>query len=411
MKIALGISASIAAYRSVDFLKELKALGWQVRCVLSSQAHQFVSPLVLETFSGEKVYQSNIFDPCHFGTEHIAAARWADCFFIYGASANTIAKLAHGFADDFLTLQILAYDKKILVAPAMNPQMWKNPALQKNVSDLKSRGFVFIDPIAGRVACGEEGVGHLASHQSMIENLKIEASLMPENDLLSDEKPLKGKNILISAGPMRTALDTVRYLQNRSSGLSAYEMAKEAWRLGGKIKVLLGPVELKMRERFLEVAEVYHFQSAQDYASQLDVLFPQCHFFLSAAAVLDFDLKASGQKIEKDFWLKDKKIIFDVESLPDFVKKMSDSKAPQQKVIAFALQSGDENSQIQKAKNKLKAKNADAILLNTAAFNEGPEMNESHFRFITPQGDIKDYGLLEKSQSAKLIWQDLLNLS
>lgn len=167
-KIALGICGSIAAYRSPDLLKKLVALGHEVQPLVTQSALEFVTPKVLETFAGRKILLPNVFAEDHLGTDHISAARWAENFIVYGATANFIAKMAQGFGDDFLSLQLLAFKGHVTVAPAMNPTMWEHPAVAENVAKLKTRGVKIAGPIWAKVACGEEGLGHIATDDDII---------------------------------------------------------------------------------------------------------------------------------------------------------------------------------------------------------------------------------------------------
>jgi phosphopantothenoylcysteine decarboxylase/phosphopantothenate--cysteine ligase len=407
MKLGLGICGSIAAYRSVDLLKDIKALGWDVECILTSSAKNFVSPLVLETFSGNRVLSSDIFDGTHFGTEHIQTARSVDVFLIYGATANFLAKMALGLADDFLSLQILAFRGPVLVAPAMNPVMWSQSIVQEHVEKLKTRGFKFLGPVEGRVACGETGVGHLVPHSEIIEAVKsLEFNLASS---ITTSKKLNQKNILISLGPMKTQIDPVRFLQNRSSGKTGFYLGVEARKRGAHLSFLVGPVSDNLLNDLKSLGDVYTYESPESYGKELEKLFPKCDYFLSAAAVLDFEIIPFDKKIEKSVWAE--KLEFSVRPVKDFVADLSKIKKAHQKIIAFALQSGAAGEQIQKARDKLLKKSADAILLNSVAEGEGPEALQSHFKFITPNAELLDLGLASKEILAVKIWDSIETLS
>ncbi|HVJ65594.1 MAG TPA: flavoprotein [Bdellovibrionota bacterium] len=168
MKILVGLSGSIATYRSPDFVKALVARGHQVRVALTASASNFVGVKSLETFAGSKPYTHDHFDPEHLGTDHIDVARWADAMVMYGATANSLGKWANGLADDFLSTQYLAFRGPVVIAAAMNPQMWAHPAVKANVAKLQNYGNRFCGPIAGVVACGEEGIGHIASIEDIV---------------------------------------------------------------------------------------------------------------------------------------------------------------------------------------------------------------------------------------------------
>jgi phosphopantothenoylcysteine decarboxylase/phosphopantothenate--cysteine ligase len=383
MKIALGISGSIASYRSADFIKQLVTEGHDVRCVLTHGGQEFVSVKALETFSGNPVYLPNMFGDGHFATDHIATARWADCFIVYGATANFLARLTGGLADDFLNLQLLAFTGPVILAPAMNPSMWENAAVVQNVSTLKVRGYHFVEPVAGVVACGEAGVGHIASDDEIIGCM---------NALLAP-KPLQGligKKILISVGPMRTAIDPVRYIQNRSSGKMGLALA-EACRAGGaaKVEVLLGPVAGDINLAFQKFS-VQPYVGPSDYQSGLEKLFTGCDVFFSAAAVLDFETIAAEKKIERATFATSGKLESAIRPVPDMVAAMAAHKTAHQKVIAFAAETGSENEIIVRATAKMQSKNVDAMIANPVEAGAGPDSNTNIIWILRPnQAPVK----------------------
>jgi phosphopantothenoylcysteine decarboxylase/phosphopantothenate--cysteine ligase len=352
-RFCVGVAGSIAAYRSVDFVKELVAEGADVRVVLTRSAREFVTPKPLETFTGHAVLSPDPFEPGHEGTDHIATARWADAFLVFGATADLLARLAQGRGDDFLLLQLLAFQGPVVIAPAMNPAMWENAAVQANVKRLGDRGFVFAGPVPGRVACGEEGVGHLAAHAE-IRDVLAKASVR--------RGPLAGRRLLISAGPMRTQLDPVRFVQNESSGLMGLELARAARRLGADVRVLLGPVEAE-RAREFESFPLTRYVTGEDYGRELDRLFPDCDVFLSAAAVLDFQALTAGKKWEREK-LAAGKLEVEIRTVPDFVARAAAAKRADQRVIAFALETGTDAEILARADGKRQKKKVDALVAN-----------------------------------------------
>jgi phosphopantothenoylcysteine decarboxylase/phosphopantothenate--cysteine ligase len=366
MKIVLGVTGSIAAYRAPDLLKALVKEGHEVSAVLTRAAAEFVTPKTMETFSGRKVWSADPFGADHLSTDHIELARWADLILVYGATADFLFRYAQGAANDFLNLQLLATRAPVLVAPAMNPDMWLHPAVQANASLLQARGVEFVGPIGGQVACGETGVGHIASIEEIAQACRERAQ---------DEPFLAGKRVLISAGPMRTGIDPVRSIQNKSSGLMGLETARAAARAGAQVTVLLGPVEGLVARAFQDF-EVRRYEGPADYAAGLDALFPQCNVFLSLAAVLDFEVQTTTKKIERRS-LTGGELPLAIRPVPDHVARMAAAKKPGQRVIAFAAETGTEAEIIERATRKGREKKVDAIVANPVWPDLGPEATEN----------------------------------
>ncbi|MBS1982771.1 MAG: bifunctional phosphopantothenoylcysteine decarboxylase/phosphopantothenate--cysteine ligase CoaBC [Bdellovibrionales bacterium] len=395
MRICLGICGSIAAYRSADFVKELVARGHEVRCVLTRSAREFVTPRTLETFSGQPVLSENVFDASHFSTDHIATARWAEAFVIYGATANFLARAAMGLADDFLSLQLLAFTGEVIVAPAMNPTMWAHPAVQQNAQTLRERGYHLVGPIAGLVACGETGEGHIAEHRDLF------AALDARPQTLSTEnQSLLGKRVLISAGPMRSPMDPVRYVQNRSSGLMGLELARACREMGAEVTVLLGPVTPEMARDFATF-KVTNYVGPADYRTALDALFPHCDLFFSAAAVLDFELVAPEKKMERGELSTAGEIRIPLKPVPDMVAAMSAQRAPHQRVIAFAAETGTENDIVERATQKMIHKHVDALIANPVWPGLGPDAANNQVWVLRPDHRPVKFGPGPKANIAR----------
>jgi phosphopantothenoylcysteine decarboxylase / phosphopantothenate---cysteine ligase len=397
MRIALGITGSIAAYRSPDFAKELVALGHEVRVVLTDSAAKLVSARVLETLTGNPVLSSDPFGEGHRGTDHIEMARWAERFVIFAATAEFLARYAHGNAGDFLSLQLLATRAPVIVAPAMNPAMWEHPAVQANARTLRERGVRFVGPISGKVACGETGVGHLAEHRDILAALDESAA-----------PALKGKRLLISAGPMRTEIDPVRYLQNRSSGRMGLEIARAARDSGAEVSVLLGPVEPAMAGEFSGF-EVTRYTGPAEYSRALDRLFPDCDAFLSLAAVLDFELEPRDSKIERETLSKMSSLQNTLKPVPDFVARMASRKSAAQRVIAFAAESGADDEIVERALSKMKKKGVDALAANPVRPGLGPEADDNLFWVLKPGASALKLGPAPKRELARPLLEALFS--
>lgn len=383
MKIGVGITGSIAAYRSPDFIKELIAQGHEARALLTASGSEFVSRRVLETVSLQPVLSEDPFAKDHASTDHISSARWADLFVIYAASANFIARYAAGMADDFLTLQLIATHAPVIIVPAMNPAMWEHPATQANVKTLLGRGVQFVGPISGIVTCGEEGLGHIANHADILKAVKEH-----KEKTHAAEGGLKNKKILISAGPMRTSIDPVRYLQNRSSGKMGLELAREAKRQGAQVQVILGPVESEIKKAFSEF-EVENYHAASDYQEKLLKNFPHCDVFISAAAVLDFQVDTFEEKMSRSTLKNTAVLELPIHPVPDFVQKAASEKAHHQRVIAFAAETGTNEEILKRARSKLVKKGVDMVIVNPVREGVGPEADQNEAWILTAdQADL-----------------------
>ena len=378
MRVCVGVTGSIAAYRSPDFVKELVRVGHEVQVVLTSAAQELVSARVLSTFSGRPVLSENIFAADHQATDHISAARWAECFVIYGATADFLARYANGFAGDFLNLQLLTAQCPVIVAPAMNPTMWSHPAVRQNKQTLAGRGVKFIDPIYGKVACGEIGLGHIADLQQIIAAVNTYASCAG-----GDTPFLEGKKLLISAGPMRTALDPVRYVQNRSSGLMGLEIARTARQLGADVRILLGPVDAEMAKSY-NGFPIERYVGPTEYGHALEKHLPEVDAFLSVAAVLDFEFIPQERKIERDTLETQSEMKVPMKKVRDYVAFAASIKRPDQKVIAFAAESGSDPEILERAHRKMLKKGVDAMVANPVRPGLGPEAARNELWILQP---------------------------
>lgn len=397
MKICLGITGSIAAFRSPELVKELVKLGHEVSPVLTESARQFVTAKTLETFAGRRVLDASVFAPDHEGTDHIALSRWADRMVIYGATAHFLAKMAAGLGDDFLTLQLLAFRGPVIVAPAMNPTMWEHPSVQANVALLKKRGVHFVGPIAGVVACGESGVGHVAELGSIIAAL----DLSPQVPQLYAHK-----KVLVSLGPMQSALDPVRFLQNRSSGRMGLEIAKVLRQMGAEPTLLLGPVSPEI-EREAAVFKSRRYRDAREYRTALVEMFPNCDWFFSLAAVLDFEIEAHDEKLERQALAAMSTLNLRIRPVPDLVAEMASQKKPHQRVVAFAAEGGTEPQILERALEKMRRKKVDAIVANPLWEGLGPESTENRFWLLRESQPLKAWGPSPKTELARPLLEEL----
>jgi len=279
----LCVSGGIAAYKSADIIRRLQEQGASVRVVMTESAEQFIGKITLQALSGHPVYQ-NIFVSDDSVMEHIDLARWADKILIAPATANTIAKLANGQADDMISTLCLAADCPVYIAPAMNHAMWDNAATQDNLAKLKARQIHIISPDAGSQACGETGEGRLKETSALV------------SEFLSDASLLAGKKVVITAGPTREAIDPVRYISNHSSGKMGYALAQQARLAGAKVYVVSGPTNLT-QPRGIQFINV---NSASEMHAEVMKQVSDADIFIGAAAVADYrPVEYAENKIKK----------------------------------------------------------------------------------------------------------------
>jgi phosphopantothenoylcysteine decarboxylase/phosphopantothenate--cysteine ligase len=285
-RILLGITGGIAAYKSADLARRLRDAGAEVRVVMTHAAAEFITPLTMQAVSGNPVHQTLLDEAAENGMGHIELARWADLVLVAPASANFLAKLNHGRADDLLSTLCLATDAPIAVAPAMNQQMWSNPATQRNVFGLKQLGILLFGPASGDQACGETGPGRMLEPLELVERVADQFATGALQDL----------TVLVTAGPTWEAIDPVRGLTNRSSGKMGYAMAQAAREAGARVILVSGPTSLAPPER----VEITRVNSAQEMIDAVLARSDLADIFISVAAVSDYrPVSVANQKIKK----------------------------------------------------------------------------------------------------------------
>ena len=349
MKVALGVTGGIAAYKAAEIVRLLQDRGIRVQVIMTRAAQEFVRPLTFAALSGEKVI-AGMFSPSEdhvanidSAIEHIAVAQSIDALLVAPATADVLAHFAQGIARDFLTTLYLATPAPVVVAPAMNVNMWNHPATQANLEILRQRGVKIVEPSSGYLACGMTGSGRLA------ENDAIVAALL---EALGASQDLNGETVLITAGPTREKIDPARYLTNRSSGRMGYAMAEAALRRGARVLLVSGPTALTPPA----AAEFTRVESAEQMRDAVLNLLPQSTIVIKAAAVSDYRAKSiSPQKIKRKG-----SIALDLEPTTDILKEISQRKHSQI-LVGFAAET--ENA-LENARQKLAAKHLDAIVVN-----------------------------------------------
>ncbi|MFC4700711.1 bifunctional phosphopantothenoylcysteine decarboxylase/phosphopantothenate--cysteine ligase CoaBC [Glaciecola siphonariae] len=353
--VLLGICGGIAAYKTPDLVRKLKAQGANVRVVLTESASHFVSSLALQAVSGEKVSMHLLDEEAEAGMGHIELARWADFFVIAPATANCIAKLAHGLADDLLTTLALASKAPMFLAPAMNQQMWAAPATSHNIETLLARGVIQLGPAAGEQACGDVGYGRMLEPHEIVDSLIAHGKTLghePESPE-SSAQLFAGIHIMITAGPTREAIDPVRYISNHSSGKMGFAIAQAAQAMGAKVTLIAGPVELSTPDKVARTDVV----SAQDMLNAVEREIDEQDIFIACAAVADYRIAAENtQKLKK----KAEELSLTFTQNPDILKTVAQRKQPPF-TLGFAAETNDVENY---ARAKLEKKQLNMIAAN-----------------------------------------------
>src|ERR1035441_5661120 len=391
MKIALGVSGGIAAYKAAEIVRLLQDRGIHVQVVMTAAAQEFVRPLTFAALSGEKVitsmFGSGSGDEANVDSaiEHIAIAQAIDALLVAPATADVLARFAQGIANDFLSTLYLATTAPVVVAPAMNVNMWEHPATQSNLETLRRRGVTIVEPDSGYLACGMIGAGRLAEPEQII------AVTLERLGVAQD---LAGETVLITAGPTHEPIDPVRYLSNRSSGRMGYALAQAALRRGAKVILVSGPTALQPPA----AAETIFVQTAQQMRTAVLDRWEQASFIIMAAAVADYHVKnISPEKIKRKAALE-----LQLEPNPDILADLGSLRHASGKrspvLIGFAAETED---LLENARSKLTRKRVDAIVVNDVArAGIGFDSDRNEVTIITPTDIIAvpEAGKLEIAQ-------------
>ncbi|MCD5384080.1 bifunctional phosphopantothenoylcysteine decarboxylase/phosphopantothenate--cysteine ligase CoaBC [candidate division WOR-3 bacterium] len=374
MKITLGITGSISAYKAIHILREFKKKGEDLFCVLTSSAEYFVSPLTLSVLSEHKIFKGSFIPEEKL--LHISLAH-NDLILIAPASYNIIGKIIAGVADDLLTSVVAAARCPVVIAPAMNPAMWNNPIIQNNINRLKDLGYFIIPPEEGEVACGDKGEGRLAEPETIVEYVY---------DIMKKSSSLLGVKILVTTGRTEENIDSVRVVTNRSSGLMGYEIAKEIRRRGGSVTLVKGATDFP-------ISWGIRVHNAKELEEKLLELLPDNDIVIMAAAVSDFrPQKISKTKIER----RNGTLTLRMEPTEDILKKLR-KKGREKILIGFSLEDGE---LIENSKKKLYEKSLDMIVANApSVIGE----KDTTFTIIKRDGSQTTYPLMSKKKASCII--------
>lgn len=391
-EIVLGVTGSIAAYKACEVASRLVEFGARVTPVLTRSARELVGPASFEAITGNRAILE-MFEPLQNPeVEHIAVATRADLFLIAPATANILAKAAHGIADDWLSTTLLATRAPILFAPAMNTNMYTHPATQANIETLRARGCLFVGPDEGRLACRTVGPGRLSEPAGIIEAAAV---------ALGSRRDLAGRLVVITSGGTREAIDPVRFISNRSSGKMGYAVALEALRRGARVTVIATPSEVPPPR----MAEVVPVESALEMAEAVERLAPAADIFIGAAAVADY-------RVDKPRRAKHKRsggtLSLSLVENPDILAGVGLRKDSGQVVVGFAAET---DHLLDNARAKLDRKGLDLIVANEVGTSESGFGSETlRASIIDSEGRIEDLSLLTKEEVAERLFDRIVQL-
>lgn len=390
--ILIGVSASIAAYKIAELTRLFIKIGANVKVVMSKEACNFITPLTLSTLSKNPVMVEYFNPETGEWNNHVELALWADIFLIAPATANTMAKITNGICDNLLCAVYLSAKCQVYIAPAMDLDMWKHDSTQENISQLQKRENIIIPPEKGELASGLNGEGRLAEPEAIIKFI--------ENNILS-KQPLKGKNILITAGPTQEQIDPVRYISNHSSGKMGYAIAETCISLGATVTLISGPTSLTAHKSIKKI----NVLSADDMYNAVHENFQLCDICIMAAAIADYKIKdIATKKIKK---LTDV-LTLNLVKTKDILKSLGEVKTEQQILIGFALETDNEEAN---ATKKLKDKNLDLIILNSLNDEEaGFQSDKNKITIIDKKLNKTSFNLKDKKEVAIDICQYISQL-
>ncbi|MBE0598840.1 MAG: bifunctional phosphopantothenoylcysteine decarboxylase/phosphopantothenate--cysteine ligase CoaBC [Desulfuromonadales bacterium] len=379
-KIVLGVCGGIAAYKAAELVRLYVKAGAEVFVIMTAAAREFVTPLTFQTLSGNPVHTElfNLIQEREIG--HIALADRADLFVVAPATANLIGKLANGLADDLLSTTLMATRAPVLLAPAMNVNMYENPVYQQNEAKLRAVGYHLLAPVTGFLACGWEGKGKLPEPAAIVE----------ETLRLLTPQDLAGETVLVTAGPTREDIDPVRYLSNRSSGRMGFAVARAARLRGARVVLVAGPTALPVPAG----VEVVPVTSAQQMRAAVLARFPEATIVIKAAAVADFrPAQQAPQKIKK----KEAELVLSLEKNPDILAELGGEKGGR-RLVGFAAETADLG---ENARKKLMEKNLDLVVANDVSREgAGFDVETNIVRLLFRDGRVEDLPQLSKEEVA-----------
>ncbi|MBS6501109.1 MULTISPECIES: bifunctional phosphopantothenoylcysteine decarboxylase/phosphopantothenate--cysteine ligase CoaBC [Clostridium] len=390
--VCIGVSGGIAVYKALDIISALKKKDIDVRVIMTESATKFVTPLSFQSLSQNMVVTDMFAEPKAFEIQHISLAKRADVFLVAPATANIIGKVANGISDDMLSTTIMATRAKVIFAPAMNTNMYENPIVQDNIEKLKKYGYEFIEPASGRLACGDLGKGKLADVNTIVEKV-LEA--LNEEEFTND---LRGKNVLVSAGPTHSKIDPVRFITNRSTGKMGYYIAEEAKRRGANVTLVSGPTNINPPNGI----NVINITTNEEMKNAILDNFEKSDIVIKSAAVADYKAKNySNEKIKKG----EGDLVLTFVRDNDILKILGEKKS-NQILVGFAAES---NNVLENAKRKLENKNLDYIVANDiTSADTGFGSEDNKVIIISKDGEEIYLDKMSKKEVASKIFETIL---
>ena len=382
--IVLGVTGSIAAYKIANLASMLVKLNADVHVIMTQNATHFITPMTFETLTNNKCIVDTFDRNFNFDVKHVSLAKRGDLFLVAPCTANVIGKVANGICDDMLTTTIMATKAPVLFSPAMNTGMWENPVLQDNLKKLQHYGYHVIEPVVGRLACGDTGSGKMPSEETLLEHILLH---------LAREKDLKGKRLLITAGPTQEAIDPVRFISNRSSGKMGYALAKMAVLRGAQVTLVSGPVSIAPFAGIETVA----VRSAQQMFEAVSERSAESDVVIMCSAVADYKPAGySEQKMKKG----DNDMSIPLTRTQDILGWLGDHKQAGQVLVGFSMET---ENLIENSRQKLTKKHADLICANSIASEQtGFAVDTNKVTLIT-QANVTELPLCTKEETADLI--------
>ena len=389
--VLLGVTGSIAAYKTASLASALKKLHADVHVLMTQNAVNFINPITFETLTGNKCLVDTFDRNFEYSVEHVSLAKKADVVMIAPASANVIGKIAHGIADDMLTTTVMACRCRKIVAPAMNTNMFENPIVQDNMKILEKYGYEIISPAVGYLACGDTGAGKMPEPELLLEYILQE---------IACEKDMQGLNVLVTAGPTQEAADPVRYLTNHSTGKMGYAIATVCARRGASVTLVSGPTALK-KPQFVRTVEITTakemFEAVTERAAEQDII-------VKAAAVADYRPKSvSSEKMKT----KDGELTLELERTDDLLAWLGGHKRPGQFLCGFAMETQD---LIGNARQKLQKKNLDMIVANSLRVEGAGFGGDTNVVTMITENEEISLGKISKEETASKIMDRILEI-
>ncbi len=389
--IVAGVTGGIAAYKAADLASRLRKQGADLHVIMTRSATEFIQPLTFREITGNPVIVSMWDEPKRWSVQHIGLARKADLFVIVPATANVLGKISHGIADDMLTTTVMATTAPVLFVPAMNSAMYLNPIVQDNIKRLKAYGYLFMEPVAGPLACGESGIGRLPEPADIAEYI---------GQCLAEDQTLAGKKFLITAAGTQEPIDPVRYIGNRASGKMGYALAEAAKNKGASVVLVSGPTHLAPPEG----VELIAVNTAGEMRDAVMSRFPELDVVIKTAAVADYRPKVTTeQKIKKAAG----ELVLTLEKTPDILRELGQQKQ-HQILVGFAAET---ENLLEHGRDKLYRKNLDMLVVNdVTAAGAGFATDTNIVNIMFPDGTVEEWPIMTKKRVAEKLLGKIIEL-